>query len=104
MVKKSGARDSFDLGRCPLDRFTMPFAARVTLTMKSGATLTHLQEVPLGGPGHPLDNIREQVLYKYEKEATKLGPEKVSALLKSADKLEAKISLRTLLDLCCQSS
>jgi len=101
--KKRGAA-GYDLGACKLDEFTMPFAARVTITSKDGATFTHLQEIPWGGPGHPLDKTREFVLNKYILEAGKnLGRDKVDQLVDNSDNLEERIGVSKLLDLCCNA-
>jgi len=97
------ASTGFDLGDCPLQEFTMPFAARVSVTMKDGKIFTELQEVPRGGPGHPLDSIKEAVLEKYARETEKdLGRKKLEVILNSADDLEQKLSLKKLLANCCR--
>ncbi len=41
----------YDFGECPLDRFSMPFAARVTIRTRDGQRLTCCRTHPLGGPG-----------------------------------------------------
>jgi 2-methylcitrate dehydratase PrpD len=98
-----GRRPGFDLGRCPLDAFRMPFAARVTLTLKGGRSLTRLQEIPLAGPGHPLAQTQELVREKYAREAgPTLDDKKVAALLKLAPALETRISVKKLMELCCR--
>lgn len=96
-------RKGFDLGACPLEKFTMPFTARVTITTRNGRKFTWLQDIPWGGPGHPLDKTKEFVLNKYLREARgNLEEKKVNELLKSADALESKLSLDTMIDLCCR--
>ena len=98
---RAGSR-AFDLGSCRLENFRMPFAARVTITIKGGRKLTLTQEVPLAGPGRPAEETRELVAAKYQWEAEAgLDGNKVRALLEAAPALEAKLSVRQLIDLCC---
>jgi len=95
--KKAGG--GFDLGNCPVHRFTMPFAARVTLRTNTGAVYSKKQDVPHGGPGHPLDITEDFVLKKYICESGKiLGTEKANANVKYADDLEVKLTAGKLLD------
>ncbi|HUT55168.1 MAG TPA: MmgE/PrpD family protein [bacterium] len=95
-------KDGYDLGRCPLDRFTMPFAARVTITLRGGLSTTCQQDIPWGGPGHPLDRTREFVLDKYSREAgTNLEDNKIKSLVQSVEGLETKLTLKKLMEYCC---
>jgi 2-methylcitrate dehydratase PrpD len=98
----SGERNGYDLGACPLESFTMPFAARVTITMKGGLSTTYQQDIPWGGPGLALDRTREFVLDKYAREAGKnLPPGQIADLLKAAEGLESKLTVEKLMSLCC---
>jgi len=84
----SGSR-RYDLGDCNLEDFRMPFAARVTVTLKDGSSLTRRQDIPLGGPGHAFADIQKLIQEKYRREAARTLPaEKVNALLNKADRLE----------------
>jgi 2-methylcitrate dehydratase PrpD len=95
-------KNGYDLGRCPLDKFTMPFAARVTITTRNGLSTTYQQDVPWGGPGHPLDKTREFVLDKYSREAgVNLPGQKVNSLVKSVEGLETRLTLQELMEFCC---
>jgi len=100
----AGARAAreFDLGRLPLEQFTMPFAAQVTVTMKDGTVMTAKQDVPWGGPGHALDLIVNHVHDKYTREASKnLDKSRVEALVDSADELEERFTVEKLVESCC---
>ncbi len=82
-------RRRYDLGDCNLEEFRMPFAARVTITLHDGSSLTHQQDIPLGGPGHAPSETAALVREKYRREGTRSLPEsKVNALLDKADRLE----------------
>lgn len=95
-------REPYDLGLCPLEKFTMPFTARVTVTNKKGIKISYQQDIPRGGPGHPLDKTREYVLDKYLREAGKtMENARVQSFLESASDPESKISARMLLEKCC---
>ncbi len=100
LFKKSGKTDSvFDLGDYPIERFAMPFGARVTLRLSSGAVYSKKQYLPRGGPGHVLDITGDFVLRKYVEECGKnLGSEKANANVKYADDLELTLTAGKLLN------
>jgi 2-methylcitrate dehydratase PrpD len=93
--------DGYDLGLRPLENFTMPFAARVTITFKGGRTMTHLQEIPWAGPGHPLDKTKENVLNKLLYEARGVvGGQKIEKIQELADDVENLIAVPKFIELC----
>jgi len=47
------------------ERYVMAFPSEVTVTTRSGATYTALQEVPLGGAGRPWDETKQLVERKF---------------------------------------
>lgn len=86
---RSRVKTKFDMGELHLEDFTMPFSARVTLVLKDGSRLTHQQDIPLGGPGNPIEETRALVKKKYSTVALRsLPPEKVTAVLDGLEKLE----------------
>ncbi len=94
----------YDLGDISLENFTMPFSARVTVTLKDGTKFTHQQDIPLGGPGHPFEETCALVKEKYAREAGRaLSSEKVKDMLDRADMLEEIGSAQELLHATCLS-
>jgi len=84
-----GGRPRYDLGDCNLEEFRMPFAARVTITLRDGTSLTRQQDIPLGGPGHALGETAQLIREKYRREGSRALPEnQINALLDKADRLE----------------
>jgi 2-methylcitrate dehydratase PrpD len=101
---KRAEGSGYDLGNLSLENFTMPFSARVTITLKDDMKFTHQQDVPLGGPGHPFEDTSALVKEKYARETGRtLSSEKVKGLLERADALEEFGSARDLLCATCLS-
>jgi hypothetical protein len=88
--RKPEVRDSgYDLGQADLENFTMPFASRVTIKLNDGSTLTHLQIIPIGGPGRPEQETREQVKNKFMSQAAaNLGPEQAQRFIELLESQE----------------
>jgi 2-methylcitrate dehydratase PrpD len=96
-----GGRERYDLGRAPLDRFTMPFAARVSVTLQNGKVLAASQETPFGGPGHPLDNTAKFVINKYRSEAGRGSADAdVKKIIESADEIETRFTVSEFIARC----
>ncbi len=103
LISRAGKKRSsrFDLGECDLTSFRMPFASRVTLSLKGGRKMERLQEIPWGGPGHPLDKTRDFVLDKFERELTRtLDADKVAKTLKWGREYALPESPPLLMELC----
>lgn len=79
----------YDLGECNLENFRLPFAARVTITLRDGATLSRRQDLPLGGPGYDFNHTRMLIQEKYRREASRrLSAPKVQALVDASERWE----------------
>jgi 2-methylcitrate dehydratase PrpD len=85
--------------------FRFSLGARVEFEMKSDKTAYEFeQEVPFGAAGWPLDERRNDVAGKFEKQALPvLGPDKTRAALDKISRLETLSSseLRSLISDCC---
>ena len=69
LIRAPGEKWSWSLADADLENFTMPFSARVTVSLKNGKTLAHRQDIPNGGPGQPLEERKKLVLEKFSREA-----------------------------------
>jgi len=86
---RPATKGHYDLGDCNLEEFRMPFAARVTITLNDGTTLSRQQDIPRGGPGHAWSETEKLIREKYRREASRLLPgAKVNALLDKAGRWE----------------
>jgi len=86
---RPAAKGHYDLGDCNLEELRMPFAARVTITLADGTSLTRQQDIPRGGPGHDFPETQKLIREKYRREASRLLPgAKVNTLLDKAGRWE----------------
>ncbi len=67
----------YDFGDRDLSLFTMPFAARVSMTLRDGSTMTAQQDIPRGGPGLDAESTRALVEKKLVREVRRDGGQDV---------------------------
>jgi hypothetical protein len=85
-LRRSGAKPaSWDLGDHALERFSMPFASRVTMRLRDSSTWTREQRVPLGGPGRPWAETHRLVVDKLARESSeRIGDDTARRFAESA--------------------
>jgi len=97
------SRPGWSLGDADLENFTMPFSARVKVTLADGKVYEHRQDIPNGGPGQALELRRELVLGKFCQEASPgLGTNRAKQVSEKVLGLENVASVKNLLEECCE--
>ncbi len=96
---RADKRKGYDLGNQNVEQFTMPFASRVTITMKGNISLCFQQDIPWGGPGHDAEITKKYVRDKFIQEAGALLPsEKLNKVVAFADDREKGLTVNQLME------
>jgi len=92
--KKSATRSGPpDLGESDFSKFTMPFAAKVTIRTSNWKEYSARQDIPCGGPGQPWEDTVKKVENKFRREAGRnLSAKQVQWTIDNIAKIEDGIS------------